>query len=824
MKNRIKLLLIILLCFMLCGCDLFKSDPKVTFNYNCEGLNNYKCQTIDNKLNCMFILPECGEKEFVGWYDAKTSGQEINLDADFTDDIIIYARWKEKGEENIETIVPDSATVPPIIESEPEPEPEVIVSYKVNFNANGGKGGQNTSIDVKYSERMPAISKTIPVRDGYTFIGWFDSKNYIKGEAYYNELCESTKYYDKKSNITLYAGWKENSVVIAPTPTAEKYVIKFNANGGKGGPSSLEAKYDEVLPQIKTSKPTRSGYTFIGWFDNTNYIKGTEYYSDNQTSSMKYNRKSNITLYAGWKINKYTISFDLNGGTSGGFENKEVEYNSLVPTISKTVPTKSDYIFTGWYDNKDYTKGKAYYNDRNEPAKYYDRTSNVILYAGWSKIIIVQKYKITFNINGGNGITPSIEEIEVGSSLPKINSPVPTRMGYIFKGWYDNANYSKGVQYYNYENNATRSYDKRTDTVLYAGWESQKYAITFNINGGYGETPKNVNANYNQAMPRILTDFPTKKGYVFMGWYDNSDYTKGTKYYTDRNISATNYNKTSSSTLYAGWRQVDYLTGSTLTNFKNSNNINSSSSIVISKHPGKINNISVNMYYVYNKNNFSESDYNSFIKYSEHVLAYAGRVDSKIINLLVKNGFEIIFMGNYECDNGSRPYKEFIFAAYCNSNNRKITVAFSPNNLNDSYYEGSIIHEMGHDYDITLRYLLAKEKQVGLTGLTAQQITNGFTSKANVKVSASTLNPLFYFNDNGSPYTWSYLAKNYAVPLKQALYDFSTYSDNDLSNSGLEFYAETFSAYFWDSEHRQKLKQASPITYNAMEKMLSYVK
>lgn len=348
--------------------------------------------------------------------------------------------------------------------------------------------------------------------------------------------------------------------------------------------------------------------------------------------------------------------------------------------------------------------------------------------------------------------------------------------------------------------------------------------VTFDINGGYGETPKNVDANYNQAMPKLFTDPPTKKGYVFMGWYDDSDYTKGTKYYTDKNISATNYNKITSSTLYAGWKQVDYLTDSTLTNFKSSNNINSSSNIVISKHPEKIGNINVNVYYVYNDNIFSESDYNLFIKYSEHVLEYASRVDSKIINLLVKNGFEIIFMGNYECDNGSISYKEFIFAAYCNSNNRKITVAFSPNNFNDSYYEGSIIHEIGHDYDITLRYILTKEKQEALTGLTAQQITNGFTSKANVKVPASMLMPLYYFDDNGSPYTWSYLAKNYAVPLKQSLDDFSSYSGDDLSDSSLEFCAETFNAYFWDSEHRQKLKQASPITYNAIEKMLNYAR
>ena len=67
------------------GCDIFGADEtKVTIDYNCDGVSEYKCNTIDNKLNCMLIMPECKGYSFVGWYDAKTSGNEVNIDADFT--------------------------------------------------------------------------------------------------------------------------------------------------------------------------------------------------------------------------------------------------------------------------------------------------------------------------------------------------------------------------------------------------------------------------------------------------------------------------------------------------------------------------------------------------------------------------------------------------------------------------------------------------------------------------------------------------------------------------------------------------------------------
>ena len=81
-----------------------------------------------------------------------------------------------------------------------------------------------------------------------------------------------------------------------------------------------------------------------------------------------------------------------------------------------------------------------------------------------------------------------------------------------------------------------------------------KTTVSFNANGGSGGQTANVTATYNSAMPGISTTKPAKTNAIFMGWYDNSDYTKGTQYYTAGGASAKNWDKTTNTTLYAGWR------------------------------------------------------------------------------------------------------------------------------------------------------------------------------------------------------------------------------------------------------------------------------
>ncbi len=543
MRKYLSTILMLIMCLIIYGCE----KTKVTFNYNCEGVSNYECNVSNKKLDCTFTMPECNGREFIGWYDNPSNGNRVNLDKDFEENTTLYAHWIDK-----------SVNPTP----EPEPEPTENTTYKIEFNANGGSGGQTTPIEIKYEETLPQISEEKPIKEGYIFKGWYDNSDYTRGIEYYDTEGKSLRLYDKKNDLILYAGWeKDNSYVEPePEPTEEtKYEITFKLNGGSGTlQNDISIEYNGTLPSINTSVPTRTGYEFTGWYDNSDYTKGNKYYSTDGKSVRNFNRKSDMTLYAGWKIKTYTITYNLNGGSNGQTGGLGVEYNGELPTISKSIPTRSGYTFTGWYDNSDYTKGKEYYNSRCEAVRNYDKTNNITLYAGWSKVVIVQTYEVTFNINGGVGNVPRTVNAVLGNAMPSITSSAPSRSGYTFMGWYDNADYTKGTQYYTNKNVSARSYDKTNGTTLYAGWKENIFTISFNANGGSGGQSASVKVKPNETLPSISKTKPTRKGYTFMGWYDNKDYTKGTQYYKADCTPAMTYKVSKNISLYAGWEEKPY--------------------------------------------------------------------------------------------------------------------------------------------------------------------------------------------------------------------------------------------------------------------------
>ena len=90
---------------------------------------------------------------------------------------------------------------------------------------------------------------------------------------------------------------------------ARTSTVSFNANGGTGGQSAnATATYDSAMPSISTTAPTRTGYTFMGWYDNATYTSGTQYYTAAGASARTWNKVANTTLYAGWKVNSYTCT------------------------------------------------------------------------------------------------------------------------------------------------------------------------------------------------------------------------------------------------------------------------------------------------------------------------------------------------------------------------------------------------------------------------------------------------------------------------------------------------------------------------------------
>lgn len=119
----------------------------------------------------------------------------------------------------------------------------------------------------------------------------------------------------------------------------ERYNITYDANKGEGAPAK-QVKIKSQSLTLSNIQPTRKGYTFIGW-SKSNISEFAEY-SGGQT----YTEDEDLNLFAVWKINEYTITYNLQGGDNAS--SNPTGYDIDTPTFTLSQPTKVNNIFTGW--------------------------------------------------------------------------------------------------------------------------------------------------------------------------------------------------------------------------------------------------------------------------------------------------------------------------------------------------------------------------------------------------------------------------------------------------------------------------------------------
>lgn len=324
-------------------------------------------------------------------------------------------------------------------------------TYTISYNANGGSGAPGSQTKTHGTDLK--LSNTKPTRSGYTFVNW-NTKSDGSGTNY-----ASGATYNTNANITLYAIWKTNS---SGGDTTTKYTVSYNANGGSGTPSN-QTKTQGTNLVLSSTKPTRSGYTFVNW--NTKGDGTGKSYAPGAT----YSTDANLTLYAIWKTNasggpitkKYTIKFDANGGTG---TTKEVvcDYGSKC-TLTGNAFTRDGYEFTGWNTKSD-GNGVSYRDGAVVKDLSSVDGSIVTLYAKWkANDVDVEEHVITFIHNDGtNRIT--VLAVDDNDTIPFI---IPDRDGYEFAGWYTDVD-------------LTKKYDFTTkvkgDITLYAKWTEDGYS------------------------------------------------------------------------------------------------------------------------------------------------------------------------------------------------------------------------------------------------------------------------------------------------------------------------------------------------------------
>lgn len=338
-------------------------DCDVVFDFDGGASTNYVISIPNGvKIDEPIEQPNKAGYVFKYWALSTNLNQEYNWNTEITNNIVIEAVWQEIGN-----------------------------NYVVTFDLNGGVGAFNTQVLVANGSTVSR--PTSPSKVGYTFAGWAP-----EGQAsYYNfntpvtsditlvavwqttQICTITfnlnggygdfpditinrlekieepsakpakagnhfKYWALSTDLTKEYNWNnlvsENITLIAVWENFNR-VVSFNSNGGTAAPGTIILNVGDCVSDfekmLNENQPERIGYTF-------------EFWATSPTSNVAYNLDlpvtNNLTLYAIWRINTYTVSFNLDGG-SGSFPNKTINYGSTVSKPAAT-PTKDGFTFKYW--------------------------------------------------------------------------------------------------------------------------------------------------------------------------------------------------------------------------------------------------------------------------------------------------------------------------------------------------------------------------------------------------------------------------------------------------------------------------------------------
>ena len=382
-------------------------------------------------------------------------------------------------------------------------EPE---EYEIIYDANGGTGAPAKQKYTYADTGTINLSTTEPTKSGhYAFAGWSESStatipSYLAGQEWDRSIAKDTY---------LYAVW-----------TIQTYTVFYDANGGTGTMTEQVANLGTTISLSANGFTPPTDFAFKEW--NTKADGSGTAYAPGATFSST----SNIILYAMWKPNKYTVTYNANGGTgTTASQTANIGENITLRTSGFTPP--EGHKFKEWNSSPN-GNGNAY-----TPNNTFSAESDVILYAIWTKIT----YEITYNANGGTGAPES--QTKIWGETLTLTTDEPTRTGYDFKGWSTSSSATTP------EYLPGGSYTANSAATLYAVWKIKTYTISFNANGGSG-APGNQTKTYNVPLT-LSSTVPTRPNYKFLGWSTSSTAT------TETYKAGGTYTANAAAILYAVW-------------------------------------------------------------------------------------------------------------------------------------------------------------------------------------------------------------------------------------------------------------------------------
>ena len=230
--------------------------------------------------------------------------------------------------------------------------------YTISYNSNGGTGSMASDVvktggtaTIKANEFTKKgytfagwTTKSDGTDDGYNWTGWSGTWNYVDGQ-----------YGIANKTLKLYARW-----------TPKSYTISYNSNGGTGTMASDTVSTGSKAT-IKSNTFTKTGYKFVGWTTKSDGTDDGYGWNPGWSGTWNYDNgqygiaNDKLVLYARWD-NHYTITYNDNGGSGCSSSSKTVKYGSTYGNLC--TPTRSGYIFAGWYSSNYANAPWTYYYDK----------------------------------------------------------------------------------------------------------------------------------------------------------------------------------------------------------------------------------------------------------------------------------------------------------------------------------------------------------------------------------------------------------------------------------------------------------------------------
>ena len=350
--------------------------------------------------------------------------------------------------------------------------------------------------------------------DGYRFVGW--------------KLNNSSSYASRSATYNITMG---NAARTMHAVFEGQITVTFDANGGDSDTTAIGYAGDA----LSTPTVTRTGYTFAGWSPSV----PSTFPSSNATYTAQWTKDSyTVTLKGNQNTTKWPLIANVGFGSGSGRTldtTAQLGYLDSLSGLPK--PTATGYSFNYWHDAT--RSGMA--------LGVYEYTDAHTFWAQWT----ANTYTVTLDRQSGSGGSASVTAT-YGQAMPSITPPV--RAGYAFGGYYTSAN-GVGRQYYKADGTSANIWAITANTVLFAKWAANEYAVTLDRQSGSGGSAS-VTATYDSAMPSITP--PVRTGYTFGGYYTATD-GGGTKYYNADGTSARNWDVANSTTvLYAKWTANAY--------------------------------------------------------------------------------------------------------------------------------------------------------------------------------------------------------------------------------------------------------------------------